>query len=242
LDHIDDYLQFISNAQSFWFTLNTSMAMTATSPVDSVWTRKTTRLCHLSSRRPGVILSCQLVVSSPLVVLSLRCPLVVLLRLLVVASPHAILSLRCHLVVLSRQLVVTLPLTVLLLRHPLVNSLCQLVVASSLLVFLLLPALPSRPLIAPAGCCIASRRAALLSSRHLVVPPLVVLLCQLVVGPSSLFVFSLYRPLVLSSCWLVVVLPVLAPPSHPLVLVHRLRHQTPPNAAAVIEHHLHHCY
>jgi hypothetical protein len=31
------FLQFISNAQSFWFTLNTSMTMAATSPVDSVF-------------------------------------------------------------------------------------------------------------------------------------------------------------------------------------------------------------
>jgi hypothetical protein len=184
-------------------------------------------------------LSCQLVVSSPLVVLSLRHPLVVLLRQLVVASPLAILSFRCPRIVLSRQLVVTLPLTVLLLRHPLVNSSCQLVVASSLLVLSLRPTPPSCPLVASAGCCVASRHAALSSSRHLVVPPLVVLSRQLVVMPSSLFVFSLHRPLVLSSCWLVVALPVLAPPSHPLVVVHRPRHSTPPNAAAAIEHHLH---
>jgi hypothetical protein len=38
LDHIADSLQFISNAQSFWFMLNTSMTMAATSPVDFVWT------------------------------------------------------------------------------------------------------------------------------------------------------------------------------------------------------------
>ena len=36
LEHIADYLQFISNAQLFWFTLNTSMTMAATLPVDSV--------------------------------------------------------------------------------------------------------------------------------------------------------------------------------------------------------------
>jgi hypothetical protein len=158
-DHIPDYLQFISNAQSFWFTLNTSMTMAATSPVDSIWTRKTTRLCRLSSCRPGVVLSCQLVVALPLVVLSLRRPLVVLSRQLVVASPLAVLSLRCPLVVLSRQLVVALPLAILLLRHPLVNSSRQLVVALPLLVLSLplRPAPPSRPLAAPAGCCVASR-------------------------------------------------------------------------------------
>ena len=102
-DHIADYLQFISNAQSFWFTLNTSITMAATLPVDSVWTQNTTRLCRLSSRRPSVVLACQLVVTSPLVVLSLRRPLVVLSRQLVVASPLAILSLRCPLIVLVRK-------------------------------------------------------------------------------------------------------------------------------------------
>ena len=117
-DHIADYLQFISNAQSFWFTLNTSMTMASTLPVDSVWTRKTTRLCHLSSCRPGVVLSYQLVVALPRVVLSLRRPLVVLSRQLVVASPLAFLVLRCPLVVSSCQLVVALPLAVLSLRHP----------------------------------------------------------------------------------------------------------------------------
>ena len=233
--------------------------MAATSPIDSVWTRKTMRLCGLSSRRPGVILSCQLVVASPLVVLSLHCLLVVLSRQLVVASPLTILSLRCPLVVLSRQLVVALPLAVLSLRHPLIKSLHQLVVALPLavlslrhplinssrqlvvtlplLVLLLRPAMPSRPLVAPAGCCIASRRATLSSSCRLGVPPLVVSSRQLVVLPSSLVVLSLHRPLVLSSCWLVVALPVLALPSRPLVVVHRRRHRTPSKAAAAIEHH-----
>ncbi len=69
-----------------------------------------------------------------------------------------------------------------------------------------------RPLVAPAGCCIASRCAALLLSCRLAVPPLVVSSRQLVVASSSLVVLSLHRPLVLSSCWLVVVLPLLAPP------------------------------
>ena len=217
LDHIADYLQFISNAQLFWFTLNTSMTMAATSPVDFIWTRKTTRLCCLLPHRPGVVLSCQLVVALPLVVLSLRRPLVVLSHQLVVASPLAILSLHRPLVNLSCQLVVSLPLTILLLCHPLVNSSCQLVVASPLLVLLLRPALPSRPLVAPAGCCVASQCATLLSSRCLTVPPLVVLLRQLVVALSSLVVLLLHRPLILSSCLLVVALPVLAPPSHPAV-------------------------
>ena len=145
LDHIADYLQFITNAQLFWFwfTLNTSMTMAATLPVDSIWTRNTTRLCCLLSRHPGVVLLCQLVVASPLVVLSLCRPLIILSRQLVVASPLAVLSLRCPLVILSRQLVVALSLAILSLRHPLVNSLRQLVVASPLLVL----SLPCRPLV-----------------------------------------------------------------------------------------------
>jgi hypothetical protein len=135
---------------------------------------------------------------------------------------------------------VALPLAILLLRHPLVNSSHQLVVASPRLILSLHPALPSRPLIMPAGCCFASRRAALSSSCRLVVPPLVVSSRQLVVAPSSLVVLSLHRPLVLSSCWLVVVaLPVLAPPSRPLVVVHCRHHRAPLNAAAAIEHHRH---
>jgi hypothetical protein len=169
LGHIADYLQSISNAQSFWFTLKTSMTMAATLPVDSVWTRKTMRLCRLLSRHPGVVLLCQLVVALPLVVLSLRRPLVVLSRQLVFASPLAVLSLCCPLVVLSCQLVVTLPLAVLLLRHPLVNLSRQLVVASPLLVLSLCPAPPSCPLVTPAGCCVASRHATLSSSRRLFV-------------------------------------------------------------------------
>ena len=133
-----------------------AITMAATSPIDSVWSQTTTRLSRLSLRRPGVILSCQLVVASPLVVPSLRHTLVILSRQLVVQLPLTILSLRCPLVVLSCQLVVALPLAVLSLRHPLINSLLRLVVASPLLVLLLGPAPPSRPLVAPAGSCVAS--------------------------------------------------------------------------------------
>ena len=72
-------------------------------------------------------------------------------------------------------------------------------------------------LVAPAGC------RAIISCRPLVAPP--------------------SRPLILSSCWLVVALPVLVPPSRPLVVVHHPRHQKPSNAVAAIEHHRHrrHC-
>jgi hypothetical protein len=57
LDHIADYLQFISNAQSFWFMLNTSMTMAATLPVDSIWTKRL-QDC-VSSLRAALVLSCQ---------------------------------------------------------------------------------------------------------------------------------------------------------------------------------------
>jgi len=79
LDHIVDFLKFISSAQSFWFLLDTSyghgchlsqsipfgaerlrgyvascraMTMAATLPIASVWTPTSMRLCCLSSRRP----------------------------------------------------------------------------------------------------------------------------------------------------------------------------------------------
>ncbi len=43
LDHIAGYLKFISKAQSLWFMLIRAMTMAATLPVDSVWSRTTTR-------------------------------------------------------------------------------------------------------------------------------------------------------------------------------------------------------
>jgi hypothetical protein len=144
-------------------------------------------------------------------------------------------------------------------------------------------ALPSRCLITSAGCCITSRR-------PLNAPPS----CQLIV-PACCHIVSHHlssssrcaphRPLVLSSCRLVVASPLgvqpsrhlvvslcrlslsrraswssrhhlllssccttlssshragwLAPPSRPLVVVHRPRHRTPSNAAAAIEYHRH---
>jgi hypothetical protein len=160
--------------------------MAATSPVNSVWTGKTTRLCRLSSRRPGVLLSCQLVVASPLVVLSLRCPLVVLLRQLShCLSPSSLcatlsstrrasllthrlsLSSRCAprrpLVLSLRWLVVALPLDT-PLSCRLVFLSCRLLLshrASWLSRHHLLP--PSRPLIVLAGCCVACPCSALSS-------------------------------------------------------------------------------
>jgi hypothetical protein len=83
---------------------------------------------------------------------------------------------------------------------------------------------PTRPLITPAGCSVASRPAALSSSCRLVMPPLIVSSRQRVVASSPLVVLLLYHPLVLSSCWLAVALPLLAPPSRPLVVVHCRHH------------------
>jgi len=90
---------------------------------------------------------------------------------------------------------------------------------------------PRHPLVAPAGCCVAARCAALSLSRCLVAPPLVIASCQLVVAPSSLVVLSLHHPLVLSSCWLVVALPLLAPPS---------RGSPPPTPSNAVERCCHH--
>ena len=185
--------------------LNTNMTLAATLSVNFVWT---TSLCHLSSSHPCVILSCQLVVALTLVVLSLCRPLLLLSCQLAVTLPLAVLSLRHPFVFLSPQLVVILPLVVLSLRHPLFNSSHRLVVVSPLLVLLLCPVSPSPPLVVPAGCCVTSQRTALSSSCHIFVPPLVVLSRQLAVSPSSLVVHLLHRPLILSSCWLVVACPL----------------------------------
>jgi len=249
LDHITDYFQFISNAQLFWFTLNTSMTMTATSPVDSVWTRKTTRLCSLLSRRPGVILSCQLVIASPLVVISLACAALLsscsascwLLHRLSPSSHCTTLLSSCstswllHCLLPSSRCATHLSTrhaSLLLHRlssssccapyHPLVFSSCRLVVAS------------------PLG---------VLRSRPLVMMPLVVLLRQLVVVPSSLVVLLLHHPLILSSCWLACTAlssSCHSPSPMPLNASKRCcRHQTPPpplplNAVSII-HRCHSC-
>jgi hypothetical protein len=202
----------------------------------------TMRLCRLSSRRPGAVLSFQLVVASPLVVLSLRRLLVFssscraswLMHHLSPSSHCAALLSSCHASWLSHclspssccaTLLSTCRVSLLLHRlslssccaprHPLILSSRWLVVTSPL------DALPSRRLIVSSCRLSLSRRASWLSRHHFLV------------------VLWLYRPFVLSSCWLVVALPVLALPSCPLVVVHRRRHQMPRNAAAAIDHHRH---
>jgi hypothetical protein len=194
-DHIADYLRFISKAQSFWFMLNKSYD----------------HGCHLASqfRLDGKDYE----VVSPLVAPP-WCPLVM-------PAGCRIASCRPLIALPSSRLVapaVALPLAVLSLRHPLVNSSRQLVDASPLLVLSLRPAPPSRPLVALAGCCVASRHTALLSSRLLVVPPLVVSSRQLVVAPSSLTALSPSH----RAGWLLRCLSLL----RPLVVVHHQRHRT----------------
>jgi hypothetical protein len=99
--------------------------MTATLPVNSVWTRKITRLYRLSSLRPLVVLSRQLFVPLPLAVISLGRPLVHSSCQLVVTSPLLVLPLCRPLVLSSRRLVVALPLDAPPSRC-LVVSLCRL--------------------------------------------------------------------------------------------------------------------
>jgi hypothetical protein len=141
---------------------------------------------------------------------------------LVVASPLLIFSLQYPLVVLTRQLVVALPLAVLMFRHPLVNSSRQLVVALTLLVLSLRPMPPSHSLVAPAGCCVASRGAALLLSRCLVVssPRRLVVSSyhHLIISPSRRAASRcLVAPAgcrtIISCC------PQVAPPSCPLIVL-----------------------
>jgi hypothetical protein len=127
--------------------------------------------CLSSSSRcaaPLVISSRQLVVASPLLVLLLCRPPVVLPHQLGLASPLVFLLLRRPLVLSSRWLVVALPLdappTCLLVAppyHPLSTPADRRITSCHPLV-----ALPSRPLIAPAGCCVLSPCVTLLSSHR----------------------------------------------------------------------------
>jgi hypothetical protein len=143
-----------------------AITMAATSPIDSIWRRTTTRFCRLSSHRPVVVLSCQLVVpllsSSHCAALSssLSCRASWLLHHLSPSSHCAALSPSCH---ASCHIAS---------RPPLVAP-------------------PCRRLVVPACCCIASPRplvaprAALSSSRPLVLSssrPLVLSSRRLVVA------------------------------------------------------------
>ena len=162
--------------------------MAATSPITSIWTPTSKRLCclwcHLVVPAGCRIATCRPLIAPP------SCPLV---YQLVVALPLTVLSLHCPLVILSCQLVVALPLNILSLCHPLVNSSHQLALDAppsrrlfvSLCCLLLsrraswlsciisccpLVAPPSRPLIVLAGCCVACPCATLSSSRRSPLP------------------------------------------------------------------------
>ena len=182
----------------------------------------TSRRATLSSPRRASWLSHSLLSSSHCAVLSSTCRASLLSHCLSLSSHCAALSSSCRASWLSHSLLPSSHCATLLSTHctctsllshrlslssryaprrPLVLSSRQLVVVSPL------DAPPSRRLVV-----LSSRRAV---SRCLVTP--------LVVAPSSLVVLSLHRPLVLSSCWLVVALHVLAPPSCPLVCDHALR-------------------
>jgi len=218
LDHNADYLQFISNsnAQSFWLTLNTSKTMAATSPVNSVWTRKTTRLCCLLSRRPGV--SChaswllhRLLPSSHCAALLSSCRRASWLLHCLLPSSH----LCCPLVVLSHQLLhclspssccATLSSThhASLLLHCLSLSSCctprcPFVLLSHRLVVSPLDVPPSRCLVISSCCLSLSCRASWLSRHHLLSSSCCTALSSSHRAGWLLRCLSLCRPLVLSS-------------------------------------------
>jgi hypothetical protein len=129
LDHIADYLLFLSDALLFWFTLNTSYDHPR--PLVLLWSSHCAALLlshhtswllrYLLLDHPLTILSLsrslfvlrRLVVASPLVAPP-SCPLVVL-----PSHPLIVLSLRCPLIDSSRQLVVALPLVTPPSHHPL---------------------------------------------------------------------------------------------------------------------------
>ena len=118
-----------------------ALPMAATLPVDSIWTRETTKLCRLLSRRPRVVSLCQLVVSCR--------PLI--------ASPSRRLVAPAGCCIVSHHPLVVPP------SHPLVAPACCCINSPRPLV-----APHFSPLFAPAGCCVASRCAALPPSHRLV--------------------------------------------------------------------------
>jgi hypothetical protein len=156
LDHIANYLLFLSDAPSFWFTLNTSY----NHPCPLVLPLPSHCTALLLSHLTIWLLRC-LSLHHPLVVLSLCRSLVILHRLfvasplvtppsrpLVVPPSHPLIVLCCPLAILLRWLVVALPLV----APP---SCCPLTA-------------PPCHCIALAGFCVASHRAALSSSCHAV--------------------------------------------------------------------------
>jgi hypothetical protein len=140
LDHIADYLLFLSNSPLFWFTLNTSYDH----PCPLILSLSSHCAALLLSHLTGWLLRC-LSSHCPLVVLSLRRSLVVLRRLVVAlplvalpsrplnvppSCPLIVLSLCCSFVVSLRRLVVVAPLVAPPSPHPLtVPPSCHLIPA-----------------------------------------------------------------------------------------------------------------
>ena len=123
LDHIADYLQFISNAKSIWLLLNTSY--------NHERTQKTTRLCHLLSRRPRYL------------VVPAGCCIAFCRPLIVPPSCHLVTQAGCR--IASHCPLVAPPS-----RPLVVPAFCH--IASPRL----LVASPTRPLSVSTGCCVAS--------------------------------------------------------------------------------------
>jgi hypothetical protein len=205
------------------------MTIAATLPVDSVWTRKTTSLCHLLSSHPSVISSCQLVVALPLVALSLCRPLLVLSscqapaccsitsRRPLIAPPSRLLvaPAGCHIV---SWCPIVAPLS-----HQLVAPACCRVTSPC-------------PLVAPRAALFSSCCASWLLRHLLTHRPLVIL--SYLRAASRCLVMPAGCLTIISRC------PLVAPPSHPLIVLAgccvasspcaALLFSTPSNA---IEHH-----
>jgi hypothetical protein len=175
------------------------------------------------------------------------CPLTALPSHLLIA-PAGCCILSCHIALLSsshcaapslsyasrllRRLLLLCPLVLLLYRHLVLSlsSHCITLLLSHLTSWLLCRSLtpPLSCRLVPAGCCIASCCA---PSRPLSVPPshsldVCSMRCPLINAGWLLRCLSLHRPLIILSlrcpfvvlCKLVVVLPLIAPPSCPLVM------------------------
>jgi hypothetical protein len=251
LDHIADYLRFISNAQSFWFMLNTSMTMAATLPVDSVWTRKTEMLCCLLSCRvmpAGCgIASCRPLIAPPSCCLDAPagCCITSCHPLIAPPSCHLVAPIGCciasHRPLVappSRQLVapacshtaspcpLVAPCAALSSSHCTSWLLRRLSMCRPLVVLLSCCA-ASCCLVAPAGCC------AIISRHPIVAPPshhLIMLAGCCVASPCAALSSTCHIPLPM--------------PSN--AVKHCCRHQTPPPPppliAVYIVLHCHSCH
>ena len=225
------HLQFISNAQLFWFSLNTSYNH-GRHPASRFW---------LDPEDYKVVSPLVMPPSLRLIVPAGSCiashhPLIAM------PSPCLVAPAGCHntscrpliappsspLILLLRQLVVTSPLLVLSLCRPLVLSLRRLAVASPLNV----P--PSCSLVISSSCCLASScRTSWLSHHHLSSSSHCTILSSSHCADWLLCCLSLRRPLVVAlplvvlslHCPLVVLLPQLVVALPLAILVALLYHQ-----------------